>query len=68
MENAVTLYAHDAEDKPVCVLLKKKVSIVYYQLKTDKIKDKSYSVSCKCEDRQLAQSIVEDIIEVIRNI
>lgn len=65
MDDAVTLYAHDSEDKPVCVLLKKKASAIYFKL-INQIKDKSYSVSCKCEDRQLAQSIVEDVIELIR--
>lgn len=52
MEDAVTLYAHDTDGKPICVLLKKR--------------DGLYSASCKCEDRQLAQSIVEDIMDVIR--
>ncbi|KAI6223058.1 AP-3 complex subunit delta [Aphelenchoides fujianensis] len=52
MDDAVTLYAHDSDQKPVCVMIKKK--------------DKSFSVSCKCADRQLAQSVVEDIIDVIR--
>ncbi|KAI6238163.1 AP-3 complex subunit delta [Aphelenchoides fujianensis] len=52
MDDAVTLYAHDSDQKPVCVMIKKK--------------DKNFSVSCKCADRQLAQSVVEDIIDVIR--
>ncbi|KAI6224934.1 AP-3 complex subunit delta [Aphelenchoides besseyi] len=52
VDDAVTLYAHDCDQKPVCVMLKKK--------------DKSYSVSCKCVDQQLAQSIVDDIVDVIR--
>lgn len=70
MEEAVSMYAHDSEDKPVCVLLKRKVNISTLLIfdYIIKFQDKSYSVSCKCADRQLAQSIVEDIIDVIRKL
>ncbi|CAD5226282.1 unnamed protein product [Bursaphelenchus xylophilus] len=51
-EDAATLYAHSFDGKPICVLLKQKESIC--------------SISCKCHDQQLGQSLAEDLAQLVK--
>jgi hypothetical protein len=51
LADAVSLYAHSADDQPVCLLLKKQ--------------NDNVSVSSKCADQKLAYAIAQDIVDVI---
>ncbi|KAE9551048.1 hypothetical protein FO519_005748 [Halicephalobus sp. NKZ332] len=51
LEDAVSLYAHASDDSPVCVLLKKQ--------------QEGYIVNVKCQEAALANSLAQDLKEVI---
>ena len=51
LEDAVSLYAHASDDSPVCVLLKKQPD--------------SYLINVKCQEAALANSLAQDLKEII---